>query len=239
MTASTADRRASRDLLVSGGVILFLTAMMVLIAVWYVKPRPAVPLPPGRCRVTMIPPGVARTAWAPIHFSLPSKISFSRTVQPGDPRLTTKLSPRPEDVRYLPRESKPDLLLPAPEKAALPAFTPWVGEGPVFAAVAPGTGSGAVTAEPLEGATVTLPPDFGTPGNWTSSGSWSLTVRLEAGKDGRVEHVFLGAPAPAPAVAARLEGWMRQARLTGGREARLRISRIEPPTGGNGEGSKP
>jgi hypothetical protein len=242
MTPFYADRRARRDFLASGSAILLLTGLMILISMWYMKPRQVKPVPPAVCRVTMIPPGLARAALAPIHFSLPSKIGFSRTVQPGDPRLVTKLGTRPEDVRFLPREAKPDPLLAEPEKAPLPAFTPWRGDPPVFDPVAPVPADGAVTIEPLEGATLVLPPDLNAAARWPASGPWSAVVRLEAGADGRVEHVFLMPPAPEPALRASLERLMRQARVSGGaREARVRISRMAAPagTGTEREGTKP
>lgn len=238
--ASFQDRRAGRDFLVSGAGILVLAALMVLIAVWYVKPRPAVPLPPARCRVTIIPPDMARVALAPIHFSLPSRIGFSRTVHPGQPRLATPLSPRPEDVRYLPREPKPESPPPAAERPALPLFKPWREETPVFVPIA-GPAAGTVTIEPLEGPEVVLPAGFSASEKLAGSGSWSVVARLAAGADGRVEHVFLMPPVPAPPVAARVVGVLRQARLaeSGGREARVRIGRLDSGTGGNREGTKP
>ncbi len=240
MTASYCDLRAGRDFLVSGSVILLLTALMVLIAVWYVKPRATVPLPPARCRVTLIPSGLASTSLAPIHFSLPSKIGFSRTLRPGDPRLTTTLGPRPEDIRFLPREKKAELLLPAPEPAAAPGFTPWSEGAPVFAPVTPVRTGWTMTAEPAGGAEVALPADFSAAAQWPAQGPWSAVVRLEAGADGRVEHVFLMPPPPEPAVAARLEGLMRRARLgAGGREGRIKIRRVEPAAGADAEGARP
>jgi hypothetical protein len=88
---------------------------------------------------------------------------------------------------------------------------------------------------------VVLPAGFSASEKLAGSGSWSVVARLAAGADGRVEHVFLMPPVPAPPVAARVVGVLRQARLaeSGGREARVRIGRLDSGTGGNREGTKP
>ena len=229
MTATYADRRAARDLLASGLLILALSAQLVAVAAWYVQSPSPVSAPPVLSRVYMIPPGQAQGDWAPIHFSLPSKFGFSRTVHPGDPRAATKLGPRTEELRFLPRAPRPEPALPAPPRTA-PAFEPWRDGTPAYAPVRPAVPTGRPLVEALDGPAPLLPPEFGAASNWAGSGTWSVQARLEAGSDGRVNRVFLLPPLPASAVSARLENGLRVARLAGGGTTRIRITRAAVET---------
>ncbi len=234
------NTRAGRDIIASGMGILFLAALLVLIAAWYVKPRAAMPVPPPPCRVMYIQEGEDRTALAPIHFSLPSKIGFSRTVQPGDPRIVTTLKPRAEDIRYLPRESVPDNVIPPQDSVSLPLFRPWPEEAPVFPPVPMSKRAWKIVIEAQLGAECLLPPGLEADAPGLSEGAWSAVVRLQAGPDGRVSHVFMIPPVPGKGVSSRLESLMRRARLAGGgRECRLKISRVEVPAETGQEGAKP
>jgi hypothetical protein len=240
MNSAYVDVRAGRDVVASGAGILLLTTLLILIAAWYVKPRRAIPVPPPPCRVMYIREGADRTALAPIHFSLPSKIGFSRTVQPGDPRVATTLGPRTEDIRYLPREAGPENVIPIQGTASAPLFRPWSDETPVFAPVPAGPLTWKVVVEPQEGMGCVLPPGLAEEAQGLAPGAWSAMMRLQAGPDGRVTHVFLLPPVPENGVGARLESLMRKTRLEGGaRECRVKISRVELPAGPAGEGTKP
>jgi hypothetical protein len=240
MNTAYADARASRDFIASGAGILLLTALLFLIAIWYVKPRKAKPLPPPPCRVMYVREGADRTALAPIHFSLPSKIGFSRTVQPGDPRLATTLGPRTEDIRYLPREPGPDSVIPIQGTIPAPLFRPWLEEAPVFAPVPSGPLAWTVVIEPQDGAECVFPPGLSEAAQGLSEGAWSAVVRLQADAEGRVTHVFMMPPLPEKGVAARLESLIRRTRLAGGaRECRVKISRVELPAGPAEKGAKP
>lgn len=235
MTGAFADRRANRDFLASGIGILLLGVLMGAIAWWYVRPVPGLPAPPLRCRVTyvlqqsMLP--------APIHFSLPSKIGFSRTVQPGDPKAATTLGPRAADIRFLPREPAADLAFP-PSKPVQPGFSPLPVAEPVFKPLGPGARIWTVVAESLNGPGLVLPDGFEDASRWPAAGSWTAVMRLEAGEDGRIRHAFLMPPAPEPDIAGKIEMLMRKARLEGSRSCRVKISRVEVPAETGREGAK-
>lgn len=235
-----ADPRASRDFLASGGAILLLAGVLILIALWYVKPRPAIPLPPARCRVMYIRENAERSALAPIHFSLPSKIGFSRTVQPGDPRMATTLGPRTADTLFLPREMAGEQPLPTLAKGAPPVFRPVPDEEPVFRAAPAGTPSWKMVASVVEGGSLAFPDDLADAALWPAPGAWTATVRVQGGPDGRVSHVFVLPPVPDAGVAGRLTALMKRARFeAGSREGLVKISRVEAPPEGVAEGAKP
>ncbi len=240
MTTSYVSTRGGRDLMASGMGILLLTALLVLIAAWYVKPRRATPVPPPPCRVMYIREGADRTALAPIHFSLPSKIGFSRTVQPGDPRLTTTLGSRTEDIRFLPRDPGAENVIPVQALAPAPLFQPAPEESPVFAPVPSGPLAWKIVVEPQDGAGCVLPAGLEESALGLAEGGWTAVVRLQAGPDGRVSHAFVMPPALARGVGEKLESLMRRVRLEGGvRECRVKISRVELPAGPAQEGMKP
>ncbi|MFO7534273.1 MAG: hypothetical protein R6X19_01075 [Kiritimatiellia bacterium] len=235
-----ADPRTSRDFLASGAGILLVAILLVLIALWYVKPRPAIPLPPARCRVMYVRENAARTALAPIHFSLPSKIGFSRTVQPGDPRMTTTLGSRLADPVFLPRETGADNALPTLAKNEAPVFRPEQDEAPVFRPAPAGAPAWGMVATVVEGGGLVLPDDLADAALWPAPGAWSATVRVQGGPDGRAAHVFILPPVPETGVASRLSALMKRVRFeAGSREGVVKVSRIEVPADGAGEGARP
>lgn len=234
------DIRTSRDFLAAGVWLLALTGLLVLASAWYLKPRRTNPLPPVPCRITYIREGPSRLALAPIHFSLPTKIGFSRTVQPRDPRIATTLGARTEDIRFLPRESGRALPLPPAENRPAPVFQPLADESPVFAPVPAGELAWKVTSEPMEGTACAMPPELEEAARWPAEGAWSAVLRLEAGADGRVSRVFVMPPLPDTGVTARLVGVMKRARLEGNaRECRVKISRVQVPVAAGKEGATP
>ena len=239
MNPSYVDTRTGRDFFTAGASLLVLTGLLIWTSAWYLQLPRFYAAPPPSCRVMYIREGADRTALAPVHFSLPTKIGFSRTVQPGDPRIPTTLGGRAEDVRFLPRAADADAAVPDLGSAppAPPAFQPSVAEPPLFAPVAAGALAWKALAEPVDGAPVELPAGFENAAQWPAAGSWSALVRLEAGPDGRVTHVFVMPPAPEQGVAVRVENLMRRARLQGpSRDSRVKISRVEAPVGtGQGE----
>ncbi len=239
MSAVYEDNRTSRDFLASSAWLLLMMGVLVLACVWYVNPRRTYQVPPLRSRVAYVRESGDRSALAPIHFSLPSKIGFSRTVQPGDPRIATTLDPRSENVRYLPRA--PGTATPTvPNPVTTPAFQPWPDERPVFAPVEPGALAWTILAEPLDGAGCEWPPGLAEAAQWPAAGAWTAVVRIEAGADGRVEHLFVLPPAPENGVAARLAALLKRARFTGeARVCRVKISRVEAPVIKGREGAKP
>lgn len=230
------DRRTSRDFLTSSAALLALTGLLAGIAAWYLKPPRAYPVPPLRSRVAYLRERADRGALAPIHFSLPSKIGFSRTVQLGDPRLPTTLGHRPEWVRFLPRPAVP-VSMPTPQPPA-PAFEPWPQEAPVFPPVATSRLVWTILVEGAEEAGCRLPAALAEAADWPASGSWTAVVFLEGEADGRVRHLFVMPPAPESGVTARLAAQLRQARFEGAaRRCRVKISRIEVPSDPDREGN--
>jgi hypothetical protein len=236
VTATFADRRGNRDFLASGIGILLLGALMLMIAWWYVRPAPGLKPPLMHGRVTYVLQQSAMPA--PIHFSLPSKIGFSRTVQPGDPKATTTLGPRAADIRFLPREPEAEFVFPVPVKSGPPAFNPWREEEPVFKPLGPGDRRWTMVAESLNGPGLVLPQGFEEAAQWPAAGAWTAIMRLEAGDDGRVKHAFLMPPVPEAGVAGRIEILMRKARIEGSRSCRVKISRVDVPAETGQEGAK-
>ena len=233
------DIRTSRDFMVSSAWLLLMTAMLVLACSWYVNPPRAYRVPPLHGRVAYVWESADQSVLAPIIFSLPSKNGFSRTVQPGDPRLVPTLEPRTEDVRVLPRlPGTTALSVPNPEPA--PAFQPWPDEGPVFAPVETGALAWTILAEPVDGAGCVLPAGLAEAAQWPAAGAWTAVVRLEAGSGGRVEHLFVMPPVPENGVAGRLAALLKKARFEGAaRACCVKISRVEAPVARGREGANP
>jgi hypothetical protein len=236
MTPFFSDRRGNRDILSSGAGILLLAGLLFMIANWYVKIPRSLAVPPFQTRVTYVLQRSADAQPTRIYFSLPSVFGFSRTVQPGDPKAVTTLGLRAADIRYLPRAPGKGLEFPAVVKPVQPAFSPWREEDPVFKPVSGLTWK--MVVEPLEGPSPALPKGFEETANWPVAGAWTAVMRLEAGKDGKVRHVFLMPPMPDPALAAKVESLMRKARLEGGGSCRVKVSRVEVPTETGWEGAK-
>lgn len=234
MIARYVDNRAGRDFLASGMGIILGAVMLVLMANWYATPPSAVRPPPVRTRVTYVVNPAAASRPAPIYFSLPSDIGFSRTVQPGDPRIATTLGPRVTDVGFLPREPLPEHGLAMSGKTSTPVFQPWREEEPVFKPFGPGSLAWKMAAEPMNGRGLVLPDGFQEAAQWPASGAWSAVMRLEAGEDGRIRHAFLMPPFPEAELGRKLEQLMRKARLEGERDCRVKISRVEVPAGAEG-----
>ena len=151
--------------------------------------------------------------------------------------------PVPETVQPV-RETAP-VAAPPPvievvPPAAAPAFQPWPEQAPVFAPLHSNSLGWTILAEPADGAGCVLPAELADAARWPAAGPWTAVVRLEAGQDGRINHLFVMPPAPETGVTARLTALLRKARLAGpARECRIKNSRVEAPVVRNAEGAEP